>query len=137
MGRRLARETGLCRSHHGLDLSREPPSACPLASTGLKIVGIFRALYIVMVGDIGDAGKSRRDWWGAFQVTPIGFSQAYSGTCTTIWASQNHINEIYRVSQNPAEQLEPAPKPALPNRRRVTIFLSTFPTETQIHRETK
>ena len=52
MGRRLARETGLCRSHHGLDLSREPPSACPLASTGLKIVGIFRALYIVMVGDI-------------------------------------------------------------------------------------
>ena len=50
--RRLARETSLYRSHRGLDLSMEPPSPCPRTSTGLKIGGLFRALYIVMVGDI-------------------------------------------------------------------------------------
>jgi len=37
----------------------------------------------------------------------------------------------------PAEQLQPAPKPAGPNRRRVTIFLPAFAAQMQVHREPK
>ena len=37
----------------------------------------------------------------------------------------------------PADVKLTCTKPALPNRRRVTLFLSTFAAQTYIHRETK
>ena len=37
----------------------------------------------------------------------------------------------------PADVKITCTKPALPNRRRVTLFLSTFAAQTHIHRETK
>jgi len=78
MERRLARETGLYRSDRGLEASSKPPNSWPRTSTGLKIGELFRALFIVMVGDTADAGKYRRAWRGVSQVTPISFSQGIS-----------------------------------------------------------
>ena len=53
------------------------------------------------------------------------------------WASQNYINTMIGGTKFPADIKITCTKPALPNRRRVTLFLSTFAAQTHIHRETK